>query len=34
VLYLSEDQANDLVRFLTEGLSTPRPHSGGASRKR
>jgi cytochrome c peroxidase len=25
VLYLSEEQANDLVAFLTEGLTTPRP---------
>jgi cytochrome c peroxidase len=25
VLYLVEDQVNDLVRFLTEGLTSPRP---------
>jgi cytochrome c peroxidase len=24
VLYLSEEQANDLVTFLAEGLTTPR----------
>ena len=28
VLYLVEGQANDLVAFLTEGLTTPRPGRG------
>jgi hypothetical protein len=27
VLYLVENQVNDLVRFLSEGLTSPRPAS-------